>query len=60
MNPKSDLFMAILAMDAYNRIGDGVTDRNLNVTGSSLGDVDISLIKGDNGCTPRSQGMISA
>jgi hypothetical protein len=40
--------MAILAMDAYNRVGNDVTDRNLNVSGSSLGDVDLYLAKGDN------------
>jgi hypothetical protein len=31
MNSNSDLFQAILAMDAYNRIGGDVTARNLVV-----------------------------
>ena len=48
MNSNSDLFQAILAMDAYNRIGGDVTARNLMVDTTSLGNVDLSDAKGDN------------
>jgi hypothetical protein len=48
MNPTSNLFLAILAMDAYNRIGGNVTTRNLVVPGQSVGDVSLSTTRGDN------------
>ncbi len=48
MNSNSDLFLAILAMDAYNRVGNDVTGRNLAVAGNSLGNVTLSLARGNN------------
>jgi Ca2+-binding RTX toxin-like protein len=49
MNPNSDLFQAILAMDAYNRVGGNVTSRNLAVADTgSIGNVEISVTGGDN------------
>jgi hypothetical protein len=48
MNPNSALFQAILAMDAYNRVGDDVSVRNLNVTGNSIGNVTLAGAKGVN------------
>jgi Ca2+-binding RTX toxin-like protein len=50
MSPDSALFQAILAMDAYNRIGNDVTFRNLAVddTITSIGNVTIAAAKGVN------------
>jgi hypothetical protein len=48
MDSNSSLFLAILAMDAYDRTGGNVTSVNLVVTPSSVGNVNVSTAAGDN------------
>ena len=43
MNPTSNLFLAILAMDAYNRVGGNVTTKRLGVATTVLVNVSASI-----------------